>query len=140
MVASPKGPTQTELAKKIRARMRRYFEVHSGPRETAYALHYFPELVEMERLEDWRSTFKVNPRLMEFMDPDRDDYELVSQVFMASLEPDTDDFTSSGQYATTDPRTANPEEAARYIEERLQFLVDFINLWKSIPLPPAYRG
>ena len=139
MVATPRGPAQTELAKKIRYRMQRYFEVHSGPRETALALHYFPELVEMWRLEGWRNTFKVHPKLMEFMNPDREDYELVSQVFMACLEPDTDDFTSSGQYAITDPREADPEEAAKYIEERIRFLVDFINLWKTIPLPPAYR-
>lgn len=139
MVATPRGPSNTELAKKIQHRMRKYFEVHSGPRETAYALHYFPELVEMWRLKDWKNTFKVDPKLMEFMDPDRDDYELVSQVFMACLEPDTDDFTSSGQYATSDPRTADPEEAKQRMEESIQFLVDFINLWKTIPVPPAYR-
>jgi len=139
MVATPRGPSNTELAKKIQHRMRKYFEVHSGPRETAYALHYFPELVEMWRLKDWKNTFKVDPKLMEFMDPDRDDYELVNQVFMACLEPDTDDFTSSGQYATSDPRTADPEEAKQRMEESIQFLVDFINLWKTIPVPPAYR-
>jgi len=139
MVATPRGPSETELAKKIEDRMKRYFEVHSGPRETAYALHYFPELVEMWRLEDWGNTFKVDPKLMEFMDPDREDHELVNQVFDACLEPDTDDFTSSGQYAITDPRTADPEEAKQASEERLQFLVDFINLWKTIPVPPAYR-
>ncbi len=139
MVATPSGPENTELAKKIRYRMQRYFEVHSGPRETAYALNYFPELVEMWRLEGWESTLKLDPKLMEFMNPDREDYELVNQVFTASLEPDTDDFTSSGQYATTDPRTADPEEGRRSAEEGVQFLVDFINLWKTIPLPPAYR-
>ncbi len=139
MVATPSGPENTELAKKIRYRMQRYFEVHSGPRETAYALNYFPELVEMWRLEGWESTLKLDPKLMEFMDPDRDDYELVSQVRAACGEPDTDDFTSSGQYATTDPRTADPDEGRRSAEEGVQFLVDFINLWKTIPLPPAYR-
>lgn len=139
MVATPSGPENTELAKKIRYRMQRYFEVHSGPRETAYALNYFPELVEMWRLEGWESTLRVDPKLMEFMDPDREDYELVNQVFTASLEPDTDDFTSSGQYATTDPRTADPEEGRQSAEEGVQFLVDFINLWKTIPVPPAYR-
>ena len=73
------------------------------------------------------------------MDPDREDYELVSHVFTACLEPDTDDFTSSGQYAVTDPRTADPEEAKQASEEGVQFLVDFINLWGTIPVPPAYR-
>ena len=110
MVATPRGPSGTELAKKAQKLEQRYFDVHSGPLETAYALNYFPELVEMWRLKDWRNTFKADQRLMEFLDPDREDNELVSQVFMACLEPDTDDFTSSGQYATSDPRTAEPEE------------------------------
>ena len=77
---------------------------------------------------------------MEFMDPDRGDYELVSQVRAACTEPDTDDFTPSGVYGTNDPRTADVEEAKRRFEERAQFLVDFINLWKTIPVPPAFRG
>ena len=139
MIAAPTGPKNTELAKEIQDRMARYLEVHSGPRETSFALHYFPELCEMWRAEDWENGLVLSKELQEFMDPDREDYELVSQVFMACLEPDTDDFTSSGQYAITDPREADPEEAAKYIEERIQFLVDFINLWKTIPLPPAYR-
>jgi len=73
------------------------------------------------------------------MDPDRDDHDLVSQVRAACAEPDTDDFTSSGVYGTNDPRTANAEEARQRFEERVQFLVDFITLWKTIPVPPAFR-
>jgi creatinine amidohydrolase len=77
MVATPHGPNETETAKKIRDRMQRYFEVHSGPRETAFALHYFPELVEMWRLDNWKNGVIVSKQLREFMDPDRKDHELV---------------------------------------------------------------
>ena len=77
---------------------------------------------------------------MEFMDPDREDYELVNQVRQASSEPNTDDFTSSGVYAISDPRTADVELLKKSLEERTQFLVGFINLWKTIPLPPAYQN
>jgi hypothetical protein len=79
----------------------RYFEVHSGPRETAFALHYFPE-------------------------------------FQTCLGPNTEDITISGQYATSDPRKANVDEAATMSGESCQFLVDFIALWKSIPVPKCY--
>ena len=139
MVATPGGPSKTETAKKIQYASRKFNEVHSGPRETAGALVVFPELVEMWRLEGWKSTFKIDPKLMEFMDPDREDYELVSQVRRACGEPNTDDFTSSGVYAITDPRTADVELAKKSLKERMQFLVDFINLWKMIPIPPAYH-
>jgi len=140
MVAAPTGPSGTELAKRVADRQRRHWDVHSGPTETSSALLLFPDLVEMKRLEGWRPTLKVDPKLTEFMDPDRLDYELVSQVRAACTEPDTDDFTSSGVYGTNDPRDTDVEEARQRFEERVQFLVDFINLWKRIPVPPAYRG
>lgn len=139
MIATPSGPENTETAKKIQDRMDRYFEVHSGPRETAYALHYFPELVEMWRLEDWENGMVLPKELQEFMDPDWEDYELVHQVFNASLPPNTEDITRNGQYATTDPRKADPEEAAVSMGESVQFVVDFINLWKKIPIPRGYK-
>jgi len=139
MVATPEGPRDTELAKKILYRMQRYFEVHSGPRETSYALYYFPELVEMWRLDDWENGVIISEQLQEFMDPDREDYELVNQVFMACLPPNTEDITTTGQYAVTDPRTADPKEAEQAMGEAVQFMVDFIKLWKTIPIPPAFQ-
>ena len=139
MVATPEGPRDTELAKKILYRVQRYFEVHSGPRETSYALHYFPELVEMWRLDDWENGVIISEQLQEFMDPDREDYELVNQVFMACLPPNTEDITTTGQYAVTDPRTADPKEAEQAMGEAVQFMVDFIKLWKTIPIPPAFQ-
>jgi creatinine amidohydrolase len=138
MIATPSGPKNTEIAKKIQDRVVRYFEVHSGPRETAYALHYFPELVEMWRLDDWESGVIISKELQEFMDPDREDFELVDQIFHASLPPNTHEITRNGQYATSDPRKADPEEAAVSIKESLQFVVDFIKLWKKIPIPKGY--
>jgi creatinine amidohydrolase len=87
MVATPMGPTGTELAKEIKRRIEKYFEVHSGPRETSFALHHFPDLVEMWRLEGWENPPLIPPELQELMDPDREDFELVKQVFAASLPP-----------------------------------------------------
>lgn len=139
MIATPSGPKDTEIKKKIRERMVRNYEVHSGPRETAYALHYFPELVEMWRLDDWKNPTRIPKELQEYMDPSRDDFELVWQVFGASLGPNTEDITSSGQYATSDPRKADVKEAEESMEQSIQFVVDFIDLWKKIPLPKGYQ-
>ena len=119
--------------------MDRYHEVHSGPRETAFALHYFPELVEMWRLEGWEDPTLFTEQMRSFMDPDREDFELVNQVFNASHGPNTEDITRTGQYATTDPRTADVTEAEQSAKEGVQFLVDFIKLWKTVPLPKAYQ-
>ena len=140
MVTAPSGPGETELAKIQADRQKRHWDVHSGVNETSAALHMFPELVEMWRIpEDWGPSLSIDPKLREFMDPDRDDYELVSQVRAACGEPDTDDFSSDGIYGTNDPRDADPEQYGRRFEERIQFFVDFINIWKTIPIPPAFK-
>ena len=139
MVATPEGPQTTELAKKIKERMQRYLEVHSCPRETSYALHYFPELVEMWRLEGWENPTLIPEELREFMDPSRPDYEIVSQIFTASIGPNTHDITKTGQYSTNDPRAGNAQEGKAMADEATKFLIDFITTWKKLPLPPGYR-
>jgi len=139
MVAAPVGPAGTATGKVHAERQNRHWDVHSGPTETATALDLFPGLVEMERLEDWKATLTMDPHLVEFLDPDREDYEVVSQVFQACVEPDTDDFTSSGVFGKNDPREADPLEARTRFEEKVNFLVDFIRVWKSIPVPPAFE-
>jgi creatinine amidohydrolase/Fe(II)-dependent formamide hydrolase-like protein len=139
MVAQPSGPSDTELAKEIEDRQKRHWDVHSGPTETSGALALFPELVEMWRLDDWEPTLEMNPRLFEFMDPEREDFELVSQVRSACMPPVNIDFTSSGVYGTNDPRTADPEEYKERFEERVGFFVEFINTWKEIPLHEVFE-
>jgi len=139
MVHAPIGPSKTELAKVLEDRQKRFWDVHSGPTETSSALLNFPELVEMWRLKDWKPSLNIDPKLMEFMNPDRSDFEVVSQVRSACSEPDTDDFTSSGVYGINDPSTADVDEGRRRFEERVGFFVDFITEWKRIPVPPAFQ-
>jgi creatinine amidohydrolase len=139
MVATPSGPSNTKLAKKAADRQKRYWDVHSGPSETSSALHLFPELVEMWRLEGWEPTLKMDPRLFEFMDPDREDFELVSQVRNACMPPVNIDFTSTGVYGINDPNTASAEEGEKRFQERVKFFMDFIKVWRTIPIPDAFK-
>ena len=83
--------------------------------------------------------FRMHPKLYEFMDPDREDFELVSQVRNATMQPMNIDFTSTGVYGTNDPRNADPEEFNIRFEERVSFFVDFIKIWKTIPVPNAFK-
>ena len=141
MVAAPSGPGGTELAKVFADRQKRLWDVHSGINETGAALYMFPELVEMDRVpEDWTPTLDVDPRLREFLDPDRDDYEAVSQIWGACSQPDTDGFSADGVYGLGSPRDADPEEYGRRFEERVEFVVEFIREWKKIPTPPAFQN
>jgi len=138
MVASPSGPSETELAKKQGEISRRHWDVHSGINETAAALYLFPELVEMERVKGWKPTLDLGPELMKFFDVDREDYELVSQIRGACTPPVNIDFTKDGIYGTGDPNEADPEEYSKRFEERVNFIVEFIKVWKTIPTPQAF--
>jgi len=139
MVAAPTGPSDSAIGKLHADRQKRHWDVHSGPTETGTALHLFSELVEMWRLEDWEVTLEMDPKLIEFLNPDREDYELTSQIFRACVEPDTDDFTESGVFGKNDPRRGDPDEARARFEEKVNFLVEFIRVWKTIPVPSAFR-
>jgi creatinine amidohydrolase len=139
MVTAPGGPSDTALGKIHAERQKRHFDVHSGPTETATALHLFPELVEMGRLADWKPTLEAHPKLMAFLNADGKDHETVSQVFRACLEPDTHHFTTSGVWGNNDPRDGDPVEGKARFEEKVDFLVEFIRVWKTIPVPPAFR-
>jgi creatinine amidohydrolase len=139
MVAAPSGPSATEIGKLHEDRQKRHWDVHSGPTETGTALHLFPNLVEMGRLEGWEPSLDMDPKLMAFLNPEREDHELVSQIFRACVEPDTHHFTRSGIYGKNDPRQADAQEAKARFEEKVDFLVQFIQAWKRLPLPPAFQ-
>ena len=140
MVAVPSGPEKTELAKTFSERSQRYWDVHSGINETGAALALFPELVEMWRVpDDWEASNNMSQMLKDMRDPDREDYELVSQVFGACAEPDTDDFTQDGIYGWGSPLDADAEEYEARLEERVEFIAEFIRKWKEIPVPAAFR-
>jgi len=88
----------------------------------------FPELIEMWRINDWTPTLQLDKMLMGFLDLDHEDYELIEQDRAACAEPNLDDFTPRGIYGTNDPRTADVDEAQLRYEERVRFLVNFINI------------
>jgi creatinine amidohydrolase len=140
MAAAPAGPSHTGEQERRGRRQKRNWDVHSGPTETSTALHLFPELVEMWRLAGWESTMDMDDRLMAYLDPDREDYELVSQVFRACVEPRTDHFTSSGVYGTGEPGEASVEEAKKRFDDKVNFMVAFIQVWKTIPVPAGFTG
>jgi hypothetical protein len=43
-------------------------------------------------------------------------------------------------YGNNDPRDADIEEATARFDEKVNFVVDFIRMWKAVPIPPAFRN
>jgi len=125
IVADPKAAAQNAI---------KYLDMHSGTGETSLALALFPELVEMERVKDWKPTTKLVPGADNLACPDRDDVAIALQVVMSYIN-DTHKLTSSGVYGYAPPQNAKPELGRKRFEERVSFLVDYVNLWKTVPSP-----
>ncbi len=112
----------------------RHVDVHAGAGETGTALALFPELVEMERVEEFEPTAKFPEQVEKLRDPDGPDAEIRLQLVMAYIG-DTHEFTSSGVYGFTDPKDADPEASESGLQTRLEQLVKLIEYWKEIDLP-----
>jgi len=69
-------------------------------------------------------------KLKEFMNPCLSDYEHTCQVFAGYPWSHTDDFLSHNS-GFNDPREVDIEETRRCREERVQLVVDFVNVWKE---------
>ena len=59
----------------------------------------FPELIEIWRIENWESTFRVPAGIMELIKERGIDQPVVRQVFNACLEPINYDFSISASGA-----------------------------------------
>ena len=111
------------------------FDVHSGKRETGFALHLFPELVEMERVRDFVPGAAWYEGVKHLRDPEREDLFFASQVAMAYLG-DTHEHTTTGVYGFTDPNDADAEASAKRFAETVAGLVKIIELWRTVPERP----
>lgn len=123
--ADPKAAAQNAM---------KYLDMHSGTGETSLALALFPEFVEMDRVKDWKPTTKFAPGTEKLACPDRDDVLIASQIVMSYIN-DTHRLTSSGVYGFAPPQNADAETGEKRFDERVKFLVDYVNLWKTVPSP-----
>ncbi len=126
MPTGPMGGNVEEMLQKI--------DVHAGAGETALALTLFPDLVEMQRVEDFEPTAAFAPQVEDLRQADDCDADIRAMLVMAYIG-DTHEFTSSGIYGFTDPKDADVEQAEEQMEDRIARLVKLITYWKTIDLP-----
>lgn len=131
-IVSPVRPVANPKEAAINAM--KYLDMHSGATETGMALAIFPELVEMERVKDWKPTTRFAPGVDKLADPNREDVEIASQIVMSYIG-DTHELTSSGVYGFASPNEADPEKAKKRAEEWVDLLVKYVELWKTVPSP-----
>jgi creatinine amidohydrolase len=107
-------------------------DVHSGPGETGLALHLFPELVDMSRAKGFKPLTDYPEEIKKLLDPDREDLDIATQVFSSYIR-DSHDFTETGVWGFADPNDADTDKAERDLEQRVNWLVEYIELWKQLP-------
>ncbi len=107
-------------------------DVHSGPRETSFALAFFPELVEMERVKGFQSTTRLRAPLEELRKARGEEAVLAAQLLSAYI-PDSHLLTSSGVWGFADPNEADPEKLKEEMAKGVEKLIKLVELWKKIP-------
>jgi len=108
------------------------FDVHSGKGETGFALNLFPELVEMDRVRDYKPAAAFYEGVQHLTSPEGEDLPLRAFLAMAYVG-DTHEHTANGVYGFSDPNDADPEEARKRLEDNTDRLAKLVELWRTIP-------
>ncbi|MEW6522715.1 MAG: creatininase family protein [Bacillota bacterium] len=112
-------------------RQQELMDVHSGAGETGFALAEFGHLVEMERVHNWKPSMKLPAELKKLADEGVDRSILANLVFL--YLNNSHEFTADGIWGYADPNDADPERAAKQVEEMVQRAAEFIAAWKRLP-------
>lgn len=125
--------TKTQEDKENTRRRTLLMDNHGGPQSgTARTLWLHPDLVEMERVKYWKPGMKLDPALDALRDIDRSDSQIARQILSLYMF-DTHEIDPTGVYGFADPNDYDLEQAKRSFENRVQYIVDFIDLWRTIP-------
>ncbi|MFH1563445.1 MAG: creatininase family protein [Nitrospirota bacterium] len=127
MVASPRiylEDSQQILDK----RKYKELDIHAGRGETSVMLKLKPDLVEMERVVNWKPSVKISPELKELLkkEPKTEVDKLLIEIL---LPIKTIDITDTGIYGFLDPNDADPMKYD--LEKSIEPVVEFIKRWKE---------
>ena len=110
------------------------FDIHAGKEETSFMLNLFPELVDRDKMMEWKPTTNF-PKPIEkarklCLEGNEDCQQLLRIV--RSYLPDTHKFTSSGVYGIVDIKDATKEEGKKFFDKMVNKLVNLIRLWDEV--------
>lgn len=110
-----------------------HFDVHAGQDETSYMLHIKPELVEMERMEDFVTTAVFPPQMekLRAMLQTNTDPSVLMQLAMSYVPP-SHVLTSSGVWGKLSPEYSTAEAGRKSFEATVERLVRLIKIWDEV--------
>ena len=106
-------------------------DLHSGRNETAFILATRPDLVEEERLREWRPSTRLSPELDRLRQEGKGDPELAVELLSVYLPP-THELTNTGIYGLNDPRFATAEEGRQWFDAVVGYLVRLVRMWDRV--------
>ena len=110
------------------------FDIHAGKKETSVMLHLFPELVDTNKMKEWKQTTnfpKPIAKARKLCLEGNEDCQQLLKIAMSYL-PDTHELTSSGVYGIVDIKNATKEEGKKFIDRVVNKLVNLIRLWDKV--------
>lgn len=110
------------------------FDIHAGKGETSFMLSLLPELVDTDKIKEWKPTVKfLKPieRARKLCLEKNENCQQLLKIAMSYL-PDTHILTSSGVYGLTDIKDATKEEGKEFSNKVVDRLVNLIKLWDKV--------
>lgn len=110
------------------------FDFHAGKGETSFMLHLFPELVDTDKIKEWKPTVKFPKQIEKARKlclEKNENHQQLLNIAMSYL-PDTHILTSSGVYGLTDIKDATKKEGKEFFDRVVDRLVNLIKLWDKV--------
>lgn len=110
------------------------FDIHAGKGETSFMLSLFPELVDTDRIKEWKPTVKFPKPIEKARELCLEKNENCQQLLKIAMSylPDTHILTSSGVYGLTDIKNATKKEGKEFFNKVVDRLVNLIKLWDKV--------
>lgn len=121
-------PRLYSLADRLRERKYRTLDIHAGKGETSVMLKVTPNLVEMERIKDWKPSTKLKPEFVDLLKKDPKD-EIDKLLIETMLPPLASEVTDTGVYGFSNPNEAQVVEDD--FDKSIKLLAEFVNRWKD---------
>jgi creatinine amidohydrolase len=115
-----------------------WFDQHAGIQETSIMLYIEPDLVRLDRAE--KPKIHLSPQAQKYLLRGRENPELMGIFWSMLGTPEetgkggaSHQISSNGVWSFSDPKEAKKEIGERFITQRVESAVNFIESWKQVP-------
>ncbi len=112
------------------------YDFHAGKGETSFMLHLFPELVDTDKMKEWKPTMNFPKPVAEArklcLERNENRQHFLKIAMSYTFISDTHEITSSGTMGIEDIKYATKEEGKKFFDNLINKLVNLIRLWDEM--------